>query len=220
LAFGRDAPVIRPLTLWDRRSYHRSDLAARAHWKLDGHTTELSPDNEHSRSRWCIKLNGSLHREIKVELSPSFEEPGIALMIMVCQLNSASGEDYALTAVPHSILCASFHSARRTFVPKITQGKRLLWARLGLLHQSALKADMICHPPLQRFSTSRFVFCIAFLFTADSIMESLDTGDLHYSGNQGLPFFSVLTYLSFPSRRFDGSTGWNLHLKITCTLII
>ncbi len=63
-------------------------------------------------------------------------------MIMVCQLNSASGEDYALTAVPHSILCASFHSARRTFVPKITQGKRLLWARLGLLHQSALKADM------------------------------------------------------------------------------
>jgi len=38
-------------------------------------------------------------------------------------------------------------------------------------------------------------------------MESLDTGDLHYSVNHGLPFFSVLTYLSFPSRRFDGSTG-------------
>jgi len=82
LAFGRDASVIRPLTLWDRRSYHRSDLAATAHWKLDGHTTELSPDNEHSRSRWCIKMNGSLHREINVELCPSFEEPGMALAIM------------------------------------------------------------------------------------------------------------------------------------------
>jgi hypothetical protein len=81
MGFGKQAATIGPLSLMNRSSYHRTDLAARAHWEPDGHPTELPPDKEHPRSRWCIKLNGNLHRETKVELCPSYEGPGMAVMV-------------------------------------------------------------------------------------------------------------------------------------------
>lgn len=83
MAFGEQAAPVRPLSLRNRKSYHRSDLAAKAHWQRDGHTRELPLDDEHPRSRWSVKLNGNLHRETDIQLTPSFEEPGIALRVIV-----------------------------------------------------------------------------------------------------------------------------------------
>ncbi|KAI0300817.1 hypothetical protein BC826DRAFT_1102149 [Russula brevipes] len=83
LAFGKQASVIRPLTLKNRSSYHRTDMAAKAHWDFDGHAKELPSNDGHPRPRWCINLNGKFHRQPRVELSPSFEVPGMALMYFV-----------------------------------------------------------------------------------------------------------------------------------------
>jgi hypothetical protein len=80
LAFGEQVTAAH-LGLGDRRSFHRTDLAARAHWQLNGRVRELLPDEGHPRPRWNVELDGSLHRETKVELSPSFEEPGMALVV-------------------------------------------------------------------------------------------------------------------------------------------
>jgi len=81
MAFGEQAATIRPLSLRNRTEYHRSDLAARAHWQCDGYTQELPLDDEHPRLRWRVKLDGNLHRETNIELTPSFEEPGMRLMV-------------------------------------------------------------------------------------------------------------------------------------------
>ena len=81
MAFGEQAATVRPLSLRNRTSYHRSDLAAKAHWQRDGHTTGLPLDDEHPRSCWRVKLNGNFHREPNIELTPSIEEPGMALIV-------------------------------------------------------------------------------------------------------------------------------------------
>jgi len=81
MAFGEQAATVRPLSLRNRTSYHRSDLVANAHWQRDGHTQELPLDDAHPRSRWRVKLDGNLHRETNIELTPSFEEPGMTLMV-------------------------------------------------------------------------------------------------------------------------------------------
>ena len=81
LGFGKRAATVRPLTLKDRGSFHRADIVARAFWQLDGHARELLPDKAHPRPRWSVELNGSLRREAGVELSPSFEGPGMALVV-------------------------------------------------------------------------------------------------------------------------------------------
>jgi hypothetical protein len=81
LGFGKHAATVRPLSLRNRSSFHRTDLAARASWQLNGHARELLPDEGHPRPRWSVELNGSLNREAGVELSPSFEEPGMALVV-------------------------------------------------------------------------------------------------------------------------------------------
>ncbi|KAI9509804.1 hypothetical protein F5148DRAFT_693119 [Russula earlei] len=80
--FGTEGATLRPFTLKNRSSFHRTDLVARAEWVLDGHAKELLPNERHPRSRWRIKLTGALHKEPGVELSASFEEPGVALRIM------------------------------------------------------------------------------------------------------------------------------------------
>jgi hypothetical protein len=83
LAFGEQAAAVGPLNLMDRSSFHRSDLAAtaRARWQLDGRARQLLPDEGHPRPRWTIELNGNLHRETGIELGPSFNEPGMALVV-------------------------------------------------------------------------------------------------------------------------------------------
>jgi len=103
LAFGKDAATVRPLNLKDRSSFHRSDLAARAHWQLDGHARELLTDEGHRRLRWTVELKGSFQRESEVELSPSFEVSGMALVYLVSlfpfrsrDFHSASDPDRAL----------------------------------------------------------------------------------------------------------------------------
>ena len=68
MAFGEQATTVRPLSLRNRTAFHRSDLAAKAHWQHDGHPRELPPDDEHRRTRWRVKLNGNFERETNMEL--------------------------------------------------------------------------------------------------------------------------------------------------------
>jgi len=82
IAFGDRAGVVRPLTLKDRGSFHRKELAVRANWLRDGDISALPPDERHRRPRWRVKLNGTLQRIGGVELIPSYEEPGVAMAIM------------------------------------------------------------------------------------------------------------------------------------------
>jgi hypothetical protein len=87
VAFGDRAGAVRPLSLRDRDSFHRAELAAKASWELDGHFKELPPNEQHRRPRWRIKLNGALHRVRGVELNPTYEEPGVSMAIIVCSPN-------------------------------------------------------------------------------------------------------------------------------------
>lgn len=81
MAFGENAPNIHPFTLRDRGSYHRTDWAAKAQWEANAQSWELPPSDEHPRVRWRIRLNGQLHRDPKVEISESYEQSGMALMV-------------------------------------------------------------------------------------------------------------------------------------------
>jgi len=82
MAFGERAGIVRPLTLRDRDSFHRAELAARANWVRDGDVKALPADEHHRRPRWRVKLNGALQRIHGVELIPSYEEPGVGMAIM------------------------------------------------------------------------------------------------------------------------------------------
>lgn len=97
MAFGDRAGVVRPLTLRDRGSFHRAELAAKANWVRDGDVKALPPDEHHRRTRWRVKLNGALQRIRDVELIPSYEEPGVTMAIMVCKPNL--GKDIGWTDV-------------------------------------------------------------------------------------------------------------------------
>src|SRR5712671_5377925 len=81
MGFRDGAATVRPLTLKDRTSFHHSRVVAKAHWELDGHTKELTPNERHSRTRWRIKLKGEFQREPGVVLDPSFEGPGMAKIV-------------------------------------------------------------------------------------------------------------------------------------------
>jgi hypothetical protein len=102
IAFGDRAGVVRPLTLKDRGSFHRKELAVRANWLRDGDIRTLPSDEHYSRPRWRVKLNGTLQRIGGVELIPSYEEPGVAMAIMV--RNPNLGKDIGWTNVPCSTL--------------------------------------------------------------------------------------------------------------------
>jgi hypothetical protein len=91
MAFGKQATTVRPLSLWNRTAFHRSDLAAKAHWLLDGRPRELPPDDEHRRTRWRVKLNGNLERETNIELTPSFEDSGMAYVVRTIHVNFGQG---------------------------------------------------------------------------------------------------------------------------------
>jgi hypothetical protein len=104
IGFGDRAGIVRPLTLKDRDSFHRADLAARANWVRDGDIRALPPppDEHRRRLRWCVKLNGALQRIPGVELEPSYEEPGVPMAIVVRKPNLGKGIGW--TDVPCSTL--------------------------------------------------------------------------------------------------------------------
>ena len=81
LGFGKKVASVRRLGLRDSSSFHRTDIVARASWQRDGHARELVPNERHPRSLWSVELNGSFRREAGVELHPSFEQPGMALVV-------------------------------------------------------------------------------------------------------------------------------------------
>ena len=83
LAFGKKAAsATPPFNLRNRRSYHITKWVATAQWYADDEDTkELPPDDEHPRSRWRYKLNGEFRREHCAEISHSFAEPGMAVMV-------------------------------------------------------------------------------------------------------------------------------------------
>ncbi|KAI0255033.1 hypothetical protein BJV78DRAFT_813439 [Lactifluus subvellereus] len=84
MGFGEKGKVIRPISLMNRSSLHRSDLAAEARWKLDDYPMELPTSDVHPRTRWRISLNGELHRKAGIQLTPSFDGPSMINMYLVC----------------------------------------------------------------------------------------------------------------------------------------
>jgi len=102
MAFGERAGIVRPLTLRNRDSFHRAELASRANWVRDGDVRALPLDEHHRRPRWRVKLDGTLQRIHGVELIPSYEEPGVGMAIMVRKPNL--GKDIGWTDVPCSTL--------------------------------------------------------------------------------------------------------------------
>ncbi|KAI9439824.1 hypothetical protein H4582DRAFT_2075191 [Lactarius indigo] len=83
LVFGGNIANIHPFTLRNRSSYHRTDWAARAQWEANAPPWEVPPSDEHPEARWRIKLNGTLHRVPKIEITESFEQRGTGLMYFV-----------------------------------------------------------------------------------------------------------------------------------------
>ena len=81
MGFRDGAATVRPLTLKDRKSVQDSRVVAKAHWELDGHTKELTPNERHSRTRWRIKLKGEFQREPGAVLDTSLEVPGMAIIV-------------------------------------------------------------------------------------------------------------------------------------------
>lgn len=82
LAFGKKAATANPpFHLKNRKSYHITKWVATARWYADGEHKQLPPDDEHPDSRWRSKLNGEFRRESGAEISHSFAEPGMAIMV-------------------------------------------------------------------------------------------------------------------------------------------
>jgi hypothetical protein len=95
LAFGKKAAsATPPFNLRNRKSYHITKWVATAQWRADGEDKELPPDDEHPSSRWRSKLNGEFRREPCAEISHSFAEPGMAVMVRkVSRWTSSSQTD-------------------------------------------------------------------------------------------------------------------------------
>ena len=102
MAFGDQARAVHPLNLADHGAFHRAEWAAEANWEVDGRVKELPTKEQHRRPRWRIKLKGVLRKKPVIELTPSYEEPGVKMAIMVCSLNLEEGPES--TDVSHSTL--------------------------------------------------------------------------------------------------------------------
>jgi hypothetical protein len=88
-----DVRLLKVMAFGNRTNFKRTEWAAHAQWRLDGHPRELPPSMGHPRYRWCIELNGDLHREQGIELPPSHREPNFALMVRSFDLGGASCAD-------------------------------------------------------------------------------------------------------------------------------
>ena len=102
MAFGDRAGAVRPLNLSDRGAFHRTELVAGANWQVDGHSEKLPTNETDRRHRWRIKLKGALRITPEAALTPSYEEPGVSMAIMVRSLSLDGGAGW--TDVPHSTL--------------------------------------------------------------------------------------------------------------------
>ena len=89
LAFGEKATNISPFA-HNSRSYQQRKLVAKAQWDAGPQLRELPPSDEHSWARWHIELDGRLHRDQSVDMSESFEQPGIALMVRLSDSDEGS----------------------------------------------------------------------------------------------------------------------------------
>ncbi len=82
LAFGKESTTAAPpFNLTNHKSYHITKWVGRALWNVDGLATGLPPTDKHPHARWCINMNGRLVRDPCAEISHSFSEPGLALMV-------------------------------------------------------------------------------------------------------------------------------------------
>ena len=103
MAFGDQAGAVRPFNFADHGAFHRAELAGEAIWEVDGHIRELPPNEQHKRPRWRIELKGAVQKKPGIELTPSYEDPGVTMAIMVCSLNLDGNR--VSTDDPHIVLC-------------------------------------------------------------------------------------------------------------------
>lgn len=173
VAFGDRAGAVRPLSLKNRGAFHNAELAAKAFWDRDIQTKELPPDGQHRRPRWRVKLNGTLQREPKVEMCPSYEEPGVSMAIMVCNLLNLYG-DPGSTDVPHSTLWASFHSARRSSALIESRTKSLLLASLISRSRKKQPRRLLLENFPHQFTTALYSHAV-FMYTVLGSMVDITT---------------------------------------------
>ena len=85
LAFGKNAATASPpFNLKNRESYHITKWVATARWHADGEVKKYPLDDAvdgHQDFRWRSQLTGELRRESSAEMSYSFAEPGMAVMV-------------------------------------------------------------------------------------------------------------------------------------------
>jgi len=171
MAFGENSGNIHPFTLRDRRSsYHRTNWAAKAQWEVDGDAWELPPSEEHPRSRWRIKLNGKFHRDQSVEMTESFEQKGMAIMVRSFD-STQMGISHGLTSL--SVLCLLIPVPFDTISSYKRPEQRALHGQTSD-HQTALKSVRTTQIPVSRHfivipSTLQF-FCDG-LKNSDSLIS-------------------------------------------------
>ena len=103
MASGDKAGAVRRLSFAGHGASHRAHLAGEAIWEVDGYVKELPPNEQHKRPRWRIELKGAVQKKPGIELSPSYEEPGVSMAIMVRSPNPDG--DPGSTDVPRIVLC-------------------------------------------------------------------------------------------------------------------
>jgi hypothetical protein len=221
VAFGDRAGAVRPLSLKNRDEFHRAEWAAKANWDRDIQTKELPPDGQHRRPRWRVKLNGTFQRDPKVELCPSYEEPGVSMAIMVCNLLNLCG-DPGSTDVPHSTLWASFHFARPSFTLIESRTKSLLWARFISRSRKKHPRHLLLENFPHRFATalrSSPFFCISFLGSMVDITTTIFIFIflVNFLGLIGL--FIILFWHLYCSLSRTGYT-YVIQASCTCTIMM
>jgi hypothetical protein len=132
LAFGQNPANIHPFTLRNRDSYHRTDWAAKAQWEPNVHSWELPPDDEHPRVRWRCKLNGQLHRAPNVEISESYDQSGMALMVRSFFLTQMRSRSHCFL-VQYFVCLFPFRST--SFRPAGDPNRELFMGKLPITRQ-------------------------------------------------------------------------------------
>ena len=163
MAFGKQATTVRPLSLWNRTAFHRSDLVAKAHWRHDGHPRELPPDDENQRTRWSVKLNGNLERETNIELTPSFEDSDSGMAHMVRTIDVIFGQGLNVNQWPLVVLCEPLPIPVDRF-PACMRSKESAGYGQNPAHCAKPPSKLMFHPFLCYFShdfTLRSPSCIS-----------------------------------------------------------
>jgi hypothetical protein len=205
LAFGKNAASASPpFTLRDRTSYHITNWVATALWNVDDHAAW-------ENGRWRIRLSGRLVRDAGAEISHSFAEPGMALM--VCTLTTLEASDISTAYLIRSTMCAFSRSVQMISGRCARQTEYSFMARFPLLNN----ARAVCCRYLyyKVISTHLRTTCLRTIL-ADN-QKSLSTKITSSDKLQRLLIISTHTKPPWSRSELERSTLTELFLKCSLT---